>query len=678
MRAVRRRGARRALAAGLALAAALACACTNNPYPEADSDEKVYYTSFVEAPRSLDPAVAYDTTAHAVTGNVYGTLLEYHYLKRPYELIPGLARRVPERRELPDGRIAYRFELRPDLLFHDDPCFELSGGEGARTRQVRAADVAYQLHRIADPAVNSPVVQKFSNIAGFRAFSKALAARREEEPEFGRRPLREQYRAVGPIDGVRVEDARTLEIVLSEPYPQILYWFAMPFTTPVPWEAVAYYDGEQGRDRFADHPVGTGPYRLVTYDKRLEIVLEKSPNWYGIRHPEWDAPGATYPSEGEPGDREAGHLRAASEPLPFIERIEFRREKESIPRFNKFLQGYYDVSGIIKESFDKVIQNDRLSADMKERGITLSKAVNPSIFYLGFNMTDEEVGAPAGERGRKLRQAMSLAVDTRDWLDVFLNGRGVPAQTPIPPGIFGYDEGYENPFRQYDPERAKALLEEAGYPGGVDPETGQPIELTFDTYQTSSEQRLRNQYFVNAWRRIGIDVEIAATSYNRFQEKVRDGSYQLFFWGWIADYPDPENFLFLLTSGMARSVSGGPNTANFQNDRYDRLFERMKTLPNGPERLEFIREMLALLERERPWIELFHREDYTLYHGWLSNVKPFGMSYPMLKYYDLDPAERRAMRRAWNEPVVWPLYALAGLGVMVVVPGVVTFLRERQ
>jgi len=657
--------------------AAVGAACTNDPYPDEDRDRKILYTTFSEAPRTLDPAVAYTTSAHAITGNVYDTLLEYHYLKRPYELIPGLAEAVPEPEPRPEGRVAYRFRLRPDLRYQEDACFALSS-EGRRTRRIVAADVAFELMRVADPAVTSPVVQSLSAIVGLRAFGQTLAERREADAEFAALPVHEQYAEVGGIDGVRVEGDRDLEIVLSGPNPQILYWFAMPFTAPVPWEALAYYDGQEGRDAFDDHPVGSGPFRLTHYAKHSRIVLERNPQWYGIRHPEWEAPGGTYPSQGEAGDAEAGLLDPAGQPLPFLERIEFRREKEAIPLFNKFLQGYYDMSGVTKESFDRVIQDDRLSPDMAARGMALEKAVEPSVFYVGFNMEDPVVGEAGGTRSRKLRQAMSLAVDTEEFLRRFTNGRGVPAHSPLPPGLFGHDPEYRNPYRQVDLERARALLREAGYPGGVDPETGRPLRLSFDTYQLNAQSLLRLQFFVDAWRRIGVDVEIDATSYNQFQAKVRRGAYQIFFWGWIADYPDPENFLFLLWSEMARSKGGGPNTANFSNERYDELYRAMKVRANDAQRRARIREMVEILERERPWIELFHNESYVLHHGWLENVKPFGMSYPMAKYRDLRVEERTALRARWNEPVMWPAYALVALGVAIVIPGVVTFYRERQ
>jgi ABC-type transport system substrate-binding protein len=654
-------------------------ACTNNPYPESASDEKILYTSFTEAPRTLDPAVAYTTSAHVITGAVFETLLQYHYLKRPYALIPGLATDVPEPVSLGNGNAAYRFTIRPGVLYQDDACFALAEA-GRMTREVVAADFEFELMRVADPAVNSPVIEPFSNIEGFASWTEQLVERREVDADFAALPVNEQYRAIGPIAGVMVEGRHTLVLHVSESFPQILYWFAMPFTAPLPWEAVLHYDGQEGRDRLADHPVGAGAYYLAVYDKQSRIVLEANPNWYGVRHPEWRAPGTVYPSEGETRDLETGRLDPAlvGQSLPFIGRVELRREKEPIPYFNKFLQGYYDSAGVIKESFDKVIHDGGLSQEMRAAGISLEKSVEPSVFYLGFNMEDSVVGAAGEDRARKLRQAMSLVVDSVEYTRLFSNGRGVPAESLIPPGIFGYDEHYRNPYRTVDVDEAKKILRQAGYPDGIDPGTGKPLKLTFDTADTSAQGRLRFEFFVNAWRRLGIDVEIAATNYNQFQEKVRNGAYQIFMWGWVADYPDPENFLFLLWSEMARSKNNGPNTANFMNDRYDELYLSVKARGNGPERMAEIVEMREIVERERPWIELLFREDYALYHSWYKNVKPFGMSGPMFKYRDIDVDERSRLREAWNEPVLWPLYVLIVGFVVLVVPGIVTFMKERQ
>lgn len=649
------------------LLCALLPACTNNPYPDADSERRILYLSYATPPRTLDPAVAYSTADHVVTGPIYDTLLEYHYLQRPYTLIPGLAAAVPEPVALAGGKVSYRFRLRPDLLFQDDACFSAFAA-GRRTRQVTTSDVAFALARLADPAVNSPVAETFAKIAGFRDFAERLASRRAADPAFAALRADEQYAGAGGIAGVRVLSPLDLEIVLDEPYPQILFWFAMPFTAPVPWEAVARYDGRQEREAFADHPVGAGPFRLVRYERRSRIVLERNDNWYGVRHPEWKAPGAVFPGD-DP--------RLAGAPLPLLERIEFRRDAEPIPAFVKFMQGYYDASVIVRESFDRVVHEGRLSADMAALGMRLEKTVTPAVYYLGFNMDDPVIGAAAGERGRALRQAMSLAIDAREFSRLFMNGRGIPAETPIPPGIFGYDESYRNPFRQPDLERAARLLAGAGYAHGIDPATGRALRLTFDVSDTSARALLQFQFFVRAWRRLGLDVELSATDYNQFQDKVRRGAYQIFWWGWVADYPDPENFLFLLYGPMGRTRSGGPNTANFADPRYDALFVAMKARPNDAERERLIRELRAITERERPWVELFHPEDYAIHHGWLANVVPSGLSMPTEKYYGVDPGLRARLRAERNRPVRWPAFALAALVAAAVSPGIARGLRRR-
>jgi oligopeptide transport system substrate-binding protein len=672
----------RARAVSIAIAAAFAwlASCSNNPYPEADDLAKVRYAALSGPPKDLDPAVTYNVSDHAITANVYETLLEYHYLKRPYELMPGLAEAVPKAERGADGRLTYRFRLRPGARYQPDPCFAL-GDPDARDREIVAADVAFELMRIGDPTVISPVVATFEKIDGFGEFVKRLVALRSADPEFSKQRIDQQYAAAGGVSGLVVRGNYELDVTLRHPYPQLLYWFAMPFTSPVPWEAIAYYDGEGGRPSFTEHPVSSGPFRVTRYEKYSRVTLERNPNWYGALHPEWRAPGAIYPSTGENGDAEAGLLRPeyVGRPLPFLDRIEFRMEKEAIPSFNKFLQGYYDASGIIQESFDRAVQQGRLSPEMEARGMALAKSVDPAVYYIGFNMNDPVVGTPAGNRGRVLRQAMSTAVDAIEFSRIFMNGRGVPAQSVIPPGITGYDAHYENPFRTFDLERARALLAEAGYKGGIDPETRRPLRLSFDTADPSTRGRLQWQFFVDAWRRIGLDVQISATNYNAYQDKLRDGAYQVYWYGWVADYPDPENFLFLLWGPNASAKNpGAPNNSNFANPRFDALFLAMKDMPNGPERQQRIAEMREILESERPWIELFYPESYALYHGWIANVKPPGLSLPTAKYIDVDPEQRRARRAEWNRPIRWPAWGLAAAFVLIAAPGVITYLKERQ
>jgi ABC-type transport system substrate-binding protein len=659
----------RARSAAMVLLGTLLAGCTNDPYPQEDPGAKVLYLSYPIPPKTLDPAVAYSNYDQPITGNVFDTLLQYHYLERPYRLIPSLAAEVPSGRVQADGRVAYRFTLRPGLLFQEDECFARVGG--GRTRSVLAADVAFELARLADPDVDSPVIDTFGRLEGFREFAERLRALRASDAEFAALRIDRQYARAGGIAGVRVLSDTELEIVVREPYPQILYWFAMPFTTPLPWEAVVYYDGRDGRANLADHPVGTGPFRLLRYDRRSRIVLERNPTWYGSLHPEWQAPGAVYPDGGAAAEAtDTAHGAVAGRTLPFVDRVEFRRDAESVPAYIKFMQGYYDQSIIIRESFDRAVQHGALTPAMTARGLQLAKTVLAAVYYLGFNMDDAVVGSAAGERGRGLRQAMSLAIDSDEFLRLFFNDRGIEAQSPVPPDIFGYDPAYRNPYRIVDLPRAAALLRTAGYDNGIDPQSGRPLHLSLDVNDTSARSLLMFQFFRDSWKRLGLDVEITATDYNAFQDKMRTGAYQLFWWGWGADYPDPENFLFLLYGPMGRTRSGGPNTANFADPAYDALFVRVRALDNGPERAALIADMRSILERERPWIEIFHPEDYTLSHGWVQHAKPSALTLPTEKYLDVDPAGRAQLRRAWNRPVRWPAYLLLAGAAAFIAPAI--------
>ncbi len=658
----------------------LACGCSNNPFPQQNEDYKIIYMGFADAPKTLDPAIAYTSGMSSyICGSVCETLIEYHYLKRPFELIPSLAETVPQPVVNQDESISYHFKIRQGVFFHADPCFTINGNTND-TREMTAADFEFELKRTADPGILCPVFSTLENIRGMRDFRERLQQHRETDPEFAKLPVNQQYDQIGSISGVRINKSYKLELILDKPYPQILYWMAMPFTAAVPWEAVVYYNGQDGRPPFRDHPVGTGSYYLKTYDKEYQVVLQRNDQWYGFQHPEWKAPAATFPSAEELANIENGQLYAeyAGKSLGFIERFEFRREKESISSFSKFMQGYYDSAGITKDRFDTIVVENKLSEEMRTRNIRLEKNVALHIGYIGFNMSDPDIGDAAGEKGRKLRQAMSLAIDSKEYNRIFMNGRGIPAQSPIPPGIFGYDPNYTNSYRTLNIDRAKEILSDAGFTNGIDPETMAPLQLTFDVIGTSSSTLMAYQFYINAWRNLGLNVRLKATNYNQFQEKVRNGAYQIFTWGWLADYPDPENFLFLLHSDMARTKNNGPNTANFQNDEFDKLFDSMRSRGNDETRYQICRKMVDLLETECPWIPLVHNEDYGLYHAWYKNIKPGGLSSPIFKYWDIKPALRDAYQKENNRPIMWPLYIGLFIFIGLSTPAVITFYRERQ
>lgn len=690
----------------------------NDPYPASERGQNIRYAAFSERPKHLDPARAYSSNEIEFIAQIYEPPLQYHYLKRPYELVPLTAVEVPRPRyvdaagrllppDAPAQRIAfsiYDIRIRPGIFYQPHPAFarapdgrhlyhQLSKDMLARverpadfpvqgTRELTAEDYVYQIKRLAHPRLHSPILGLMS---GYIVGLKEYAALLERE-----------YRALGqpeffdlrryPLAGVETLDRYTYRIVLEGKYPQFVYWLAMTFFAPVPWEVEAFYaqPGMREKNLTLDwFPVGTGPYMLTVNDPNRQMVLERNPRFHG----------ETYPSEGEPGDGEAGLLADAGKPLPFIDKAVFSLEKEDIPYWNKFLQGYYDSSGLTSDTFDQAIRlgasgEASLTPEMAAKGIRLSTATMTTIAYLGFNMLDPVVGG-ASERARKLRQAISIAVDMEERISIFNNGRGIPAMGPIPPGIFGHREGRAgiNPYvydwvdgrpRRKSIEEARRLLAEAGYPHGRDALTGKPLVLYFDTPATGVDAKARLEWLVKQFKKLDIELVIRATDYNRFQDKMLKGTAQIFEWGWNADYPDPENFLFLLYGPNRKVGANGENAANYENAEFDRLFEQMKHMDNGPERARIIDAMLDIVRRDAPWVWGYYPKAYGLYHGWLFNAKPNLMANNGLKYLRVDPVLREARRAQWNRPVLWPL-GLFALGVgAALVPAFVVFWRRRS
>ena len=678
----------------------------NSPYPAADDGKSILYTAFTERPKHLDPAQAYSENEYEFLAHIYSPPLQYHYLKRPYQLVPLAASEMPtvtyldkNHRPLPDAAMAeriafsvYEIHIKPAMRYQPHPAFvqenqhltanDLSGiyalndFTGNDTRAVTAADYAYQIKRLVHPQLHTPIAGVMGEyIVGIKEYAAMLQATAKAHPN--------EFIDLNhyPLTGVEVVDAATYRITIHGKYPQFAYWLAMPFFSPMPQEVEHFYaqDGMRERNLSLDWwPVGSGPYYLSENDPNQRMVL--------TRNPYYDS--ESYPSEGEQSDAQAGLLTDAGKSLPLIDQIVFALEKETIPYWNKFLQGYYDASGISSDSFDQAVQvnvsgETAVSEEMKAQGITLSTSVATSTMYTGFNWLDPVVGGNS-ERSRKLRRAIAIAVDFEEFVSIFANGRGIAAQSPIPPGIFGYREGKEGINHYvYDwvdggvnsatsfldsglptfgtPKRksvieAKRLLAEAGYPDGVDAETRQPLVIHLDTTSSGVGNKSRLDWMRKQFDKIGVQLDVRSTDYNRFQDKIRRGDTQMFYFGWNADYPDPENFFFLLHGAQAKVAKGGENAANYSNPEYDRLFEQMKNMENSPTRQAIIDQMLEILRRDSPWLWGYHPKNYVLQHGWLRNVKSNIMANNKLKYWRVDSAQRDQLRRAWNQPMRWPLW----------------------
>ncbi len=303
-------------------------------------------------------------------------------------------------------------------------------------------------------------------------------------------------------------------------------------------------------------------------------------------------------------------------------------------------------------------------------------------------MLDEVIGGDSS-RARKLRQAISIAIDYEEFIAIFMNGRGLPAQGLLPPGIYGHLEGESgiNPYvydwvnQTYQRKNladAKTLMKQAGYEKGIDPATGQALTLYFDTPAAGVDDRPRMNWYRKQLAKLGINLIVRATDYNRFQEKMRNGGSQLFFWGWNADYPDPENFFFLLYGGNGKVKFGGENAVNYKNSEFDTLFEKMRNMENGAKRLEIIQRMQTIVQKDAPWVFGFHPKNYALYHHWYANLKPNLMANNRLKYTRINADERALKREHWNQPVIWPFLIIALVFFFLIVPAVTAYKRRSQ
>ncbi|MCL2022307.1 MAG: ABC transporter substrate-binding protein [Betaproteobacteria bacterium] len=694
----------------------------NDPYPLAETGENILYTAFTERPRHLDPAQSYTEDEYTFITQIYEPPLQYHYLKRPYILVPATVEKVPEpeffdargRRLRADAKpedvakSVYELRVKPGRRYQPHPAFALDeAGEPLylglsredladkfgipdfpisdlreNSKELTAADYIYQIKRLAHPRLHSPIFGMMAEkIVGLKELGEQLSAANLERP--GEWLNLDEF----TLSGVEEVDRYTFRVHLIGRYPQFVYWLSMPFFSPLPREVDRFF-GQPGmaeKNLTLDWwPVGSGPYMLTENDPNRRMVLERNPNFQG----------ETYPCEGEAEDQQNGMLADCGLPLPFIERAIFTREKESIPYWSKFLQGYYDASGIASDNFDQAVKiqisgESNLSEDMQEKGIRLLTAVRPSVFYLGFNMLDSVVGG-SGEEAAKLRRAISIAMDQEEFISIFMNGRGLPAMHPLPPGIFGFEEGkagintyvydwdeqYGRARRKSEAE-ARRLLAEAGWPNGRHHQTGEPLVLYLDTTSGGMGEKNRLDWLIRQFGKIGAQLVVRATDFNRLQDKLKKGTTQLYFLGWNADYPDPENFFFLLTSQEGKARYGGVNHSNYANPEFDQLFERMKIMDNTPERLALIRQMNQILQHDAPWIFAFYPKTYLLTHAWLHNRKPSDIANNSLKYQRLNIERREAARQAWNTPDYRPLILIVLLLACLVWPAIRLY-RKRE
>jgi ABC-type transport system substrate-binding protein len=693
------------------------CGVPNNPNPPGSESTNTYFTATQESsPKYLDPTSSYSESETPFVYAIYEPLFAYHYLKRPYQLIPRLAEEIPTPRYLdkdghelsadaPGDAVAesiYDIKIKKGVLFAPHPAFArkpdgsfayhnlkasdvagkfaLTDFPQTGTREMVADDFVYGIKRMATPRIKSSSFSVMNDyIVGMTDYAKRVRVfdadlRRGMSPTERDLPFLD-FRKV-PFEGAQALDDHTLRIRVVGKYPQFKYWLAMTFFSPIPWEAEEFY----AQPGMIEHnltlnywPAGTGPYMATEYIENRQHTLVRNPNFRG----------EPYPCEGAPGDKEAGLLKDCGKMMPFIDKVVFRVEKERLPMKSKWRQGYYDEPDMDHlewglEFSTEARDSDATAKEFKDKGFRFPRTVENVNWYIGFNWLDPIVGkgkTPAElERNRKLRTALQIAVNWDEFSDLFeQSGKAGPAATgPLPPAVFGFrtgKEGMNNVAYDWKDGRAvrkplevaQKLMEQAGYPGGRDVKSGQPLVLNYDYQRVPTpEIRAEIDWVIKQFAKLGVQLELRYTDYNRFQDKMNTGSAQVFWWGWNADYPDAENFLFLLYGPNSKALTHGQgeNSANYQNDEYDRLYEKLRYMDDGAEKQATIDRMVEIARRDSPWLWGYNPYAVGSYQPWTSDAKPTYMVRDRLMYRRIDPAMRAELVREWNPPHFWPLWAI--------------------
>lgn len=552
--------------------------------------------------KSLDPLSMRSVYSAAVSGQFFETLYQYHFLKRPYELIPLLAEEMPQ---ISEDMLTYTIKIKKGVLFQDDECFP--SGKG---RELKAQDFVYALKRVANIKNLSEnwtmFYEKIVDLDEFREYTKSCES--AEDVDYSRE-----------VEGLQTPDDYTLVVKLKKPWPQLVGTaLADRVTAPIAKEAVDFY----GRD-IVSHPVGTGPFMLKEWRRGSYIEVVRNKNFRG----------EAYPSEGEPGDAEAGYLDDAGKTMPFIDKIIWTIIEEHQPAWFLFLQGKLDAGIIPKDNYDEAVTESReLTPAMKQRNIHLKTYLDPSTFWLGFNMQ-----APILGENKPLRRAISCAIDREKFIELFTNNRDKVAHGFVAPLMDSYDPEIKRyGYSKYDPEKAEELLKEAREIYG-----GELPELKITMPGTSTWSRQFGQFLERNFNAVGLKVEVEYMDWPTYQEKLNTKSAQMFASGVRASIPDAEDFLGLFYS---KNWSPGSNKFNYSNPEFDELYEKVGVMSASPERIRLYRKMELIVLEDCPAAFLNHRVNYVLHHDWYKNYKPHVFQYGLGKYRRIDVAKREAYK----------------------------------
>ena len=522
--------------------------------------------------QGLDPVQADHPCLNKAVANVYEGLVTYDSLE-PLKLIPCLAKEMPH---ISDDGLVYTFKVRDWIRFHDNLAFSLFNP----SRKIEAADFVYSIKRIADPATQTPYWGLLANrIQGLDGWRKAMQDKKGVD-----------YKTVVP--GIKALDKSTVQFTLNMPWDSFLNVLAMPLCAVVPHEAVTYHGKDFGR-----YPSGTGPFSVSKISPDMKEIVFNNNGIY-----------RSLPSKN---------------PL-FLERITTR----VIPRGRQCWEAFQKIKGdmlcvaSLANVVPSVVTNNQNISTLTSTNIPYEhKKYYIATHYFAFNCEQLPF-----KDNVKLRQAMSMAFDSKRYIAQFFPHTGVAPVGMLPPGYSSYTTPYG-----YNLAKAKALLVEAGYPNGQ----GLPIIL-LDTL-VGEVARKQAEFFAASMKKIGIKVRVIANMLPVLKEKMNNKATMMHATSFQPGYPGCEPWL-----AVFRDTTGRLGNTCWQNETYNKLYDRAMHLPKGDERDALYQQLNKLAIVEAPVIYALHAYTHlVMRHSWIKNYLQLPFRYNHLQYVTINATEKK-------------------------------------
>jgi len=544
---------------------------------------KTLRVAFPIAETGFDPAVVQDLYSNTINLHIFDTLLTYDYMARPARLSPNTALALPE---VSSDYRTFTVRLRPGILFQDDPAFK------GRPRELVAEDYVYSLKRVFDPRWKSQMlfVLEPSRIVGIDALRQRALKNRAFDYD-------------APVEGLRALDRYTLHFRLAQPNPRFVYLLTASVSAAVAREVV-----EAHGDQTMAHPVGTGPFRLAAWTRGSRIVLERNPTFREQSY--------TFEAADDAPDLRDDVQRLRGRRLPFVDRVEVTIMQEDQPRWLTFAQGGLDLLAVPLEFIPIAAPNGIVAPHLARRGVRHRATPLSDATMCSFNLEDPVIGGYEPHKVA-LRRAISLAFDGPGYIRSIYNGSAVPAQSPLVPGTFGFDQQLPTEMSEYSPARAKALLDTFGFvdrdgDGWREHPDGSPLTLEMATSPSQLDRR-QNEHWKRSMDAVGLRLKFYVAQWPELLKQSLAGKLMMWAFGWQATEPDSDLF-FSLSYGPNRESA---NDSRFSLPAYDRLYELQRSLPDGEERKATLAEATRLLVAYMPYKFHLHRIQHDLAQPWV-------------------------------------------------------------